>query len=504
MTGKRKGILTSLVVFLTSVSSLSLHAQVLDSSFGTNGIVVMPFDQSSGGRINNIAQQTDGKIIAAVQTKATFAIIRYNIHGIVDSSFASNGRLLKYFPNSIGSAVASILTQPDGKIVVSGTMWDSSNENFAIARFNKDGTPDHSFNGTGDAVIDISSSDYCHGMGLQPDGKIILCGERSLMPNNAVVVIRLNPDGTVDSSFNNGQGIFYAQYGIWSSTLNAVLVKPDGKILACGNVNNNSMDFLLLQLLPDGQLDSSFGNNGVVITPNTGFGHDFSLQQDGKIVVIGRDVATGGHMVRYMPDGSLDNGFGTNGHVLITHSSGRIPGPEQVEIDNNGKIYAAGHISMNGTKEDMFLVRFNSDGTIDNFYSQEGIITEVSTSQERTYSMLIQQDGRVLTAGYANMGTSNLCMLRFWPFPLSINPLAVVDDMNVFPNPATDELYLEIAKISLQDCAYTIISSTGKTLQQGLVTGREINIANIPKGLYILKIIDRKSGSTTYARFSKL
>lgn len=500
MVGKRKGILASLVVFLTSVSSLSLHAQVLDSSFGVNGIVKMPFDANGGGSIQSVAQQADGKIIAAGGAKSSFAIIRYHSNGTVDSSFASNGRLIKQFNGHFGGA-NNVLIQPDNKIIVSGTAL-GSNSNFAIARFNQDGTPDLSFNGTGDAVIDISSKDHCNGMALQPDGKIILCGERSLMPNNAVTVIRLNPDGTVDSAFNNGQGIFYAQYGIWSSRLNEVIVKPDGKIIACGNVNNNSTDFLLIQLLPDGQLDSAFGTNGVVITPNTGFGHDFALQPDGKIVIVGRDVATGGHMVRYMPDGSIDNNFGTNGHVLITHPLG-LPGPEQVEIDNDGKIYAAGYIDTGN--EEMYLVRFNTDGSIDNTYAHYGIITSLSPQQERTHAMLIQQDGKILMAGSVSVNFSgNFGMLRFWPFPLSINAINNKQDLKIFPNPATNVLHLDDVRFITGRDTYTIFSSTGEVLQAGVLLSPLINIINIPKGVYIIQITDRKSGSTTYARFCKL
>lgn len=486
------------ILLLLQTCCNNIFAQVLDSSFGKNGIVVMPFDQSSEGGITSIVQQVDGKIIAAGGAKSSFAMIRYHLNGTVDSSFASNGRLIKQFIGYYGGA-NNVLIQPDNKIIVSGTALGGSAD-FAIARFYQDGTPDLSFNGTGETVIDIYGHDACNGAAFQSDGKIILCG--SAKSSDSIVILRLNTDGNLDTTFNNGRGIVTGSYGIWSSRLSAVKVKPDGKIIACGNVNNNSTDFLLIQLLPDGQLDSSFGTNGVVITPNTGFGHDFALQPDGKIVIVGRDVATGGHMVRYMPDGIIDNNFGANGYVLITHPLGR-PGPEQVEIDKDGKIYAAGYI--NTGNEEMYLVRFNADGSIDNTYAPYGIITSLSPQQERTHAMLIQQDGRILMAGSVTVNFSgNFGMLRFWPFPLSVNATNAKQDIEIFPNPATDVLYLNDARFVTGRDTYTIVSSTGEVLQEGVLATRQINIANIPKGLYIIQITDRKSGFTTYARFSKL
>ncbi|HYD21601.1 MAG TPA: T9SS type A sorting domain-containing protein [Flavipsychrobacter sp.] len=490
-----------IILLLANVLSSLATAQVLDSSFGINGIVKMPFEPNGGGSINSVTQQQDGKIVAL---GGAFRVIRYHLNGIVDSSFAVNGRLVKNFDSGHSESANNIVVQPDNKIVISGDLYVGS-QDFAVARFNQDGTPDFSFNGTGDIIVDIYGHDACNDAALQADGKIILCG--SAKSTDSVVIMRLNTDGSLDTTFSNQRGIFTASYGIWSSALNAVIVKPDGKILACGNVNNNSTDFLLVQLLPDGQLDSAFGNNGVVVTSNTGFGHDFALQHDGKIVIVGRDVATGGHIVRYHPDGSIDNSFGTNGHVLITHSLG-IPGPEQVEIDNNGKIYAAGHITTTGADpdEDMFLIRLNSDGTVDSDYAPDGIITQVTLYTERTHGLLLQTDGRVLMAGYVNINaaTRQLCMLRFWPFSLSVNSVAAENRMRVFPNPATDMLHLVIPGITQEDCVYTIVNSTGQILQQGAVTSSKINIANIPKGMLIVQITNRTSGFTTYTRFCKL
>lgn len=484
----------------------NVSAQTLDFSFGVRGIVNMPYDTfmyQSQEIFYSVVQQADGKIIGV---GSDFTVIRYQINGMVDSSFAINGRLHKVFGAMSEDANTAII-QSDGKILVSGTAWVNGNANFAIIRLRPDGSLDSTFSQDGRNIIDISGQDGCGGMSLQSDGKIILCG--SIKSSDSVIILRLNSDGTLDSTFNNHKVFF--TYGASNSRtmgLNAVTIKPDGKILACGNLNIPNKEFSLIQLLPSGVLDSTFGNHGIIITPNTGVGNDLALQLDGKIIIAGNGVATGGgYIVRYMPGGAIDSTFGQNGHVLISHPLGYTLF-EEVEIDKNGKIYAAGQITNTifYQGDDMLLIRFNIDGSIDTGYAPNGIITKASKYSEGTYGMLIQQDGRILAVGYAKVdpASKQFCMLRYWPYPLSSDDIeSTKTQINIFPNPASDVLYLDNNPNELNSFNYIVTDITGQTIQEGIISDRKINISNIPNGLYMLRIFNKESTIKFYTRFTK-
>src|SRR5690606_3340570 len=143
----------------------SLFAQILDNSFGVNGIVNMPFDinfRQGDSEIFSIAQQSDGKIIAggnAHHIESSFAIVRYHENGIVDSSFYINGRVLKDFDSCNENLLRKILVQTDDKIIAVGTVSDIFAQNpytqIGVTRFTSNGYPDSTFNGTGELKIDI-------------------------------------------------------------------------------------------------------------------------------------------------------------------------------------------------------------------------------------------------------------------------------------------------------------------------------------------------------------
>lgn len=495
----------TIILLLLQICS-DASAQDLDYSFGVKGIVNMPYDTfkyHSEEIFYGVAQQTDGKIIAA---GSDFTVIRYHINGMVDSTFAINGKLRKVFGTMSESANTAII-QPDGKILVSGTVWVNGNANFAIIRLRPDGSLDSTFSQDGRNIIDISGQDACGGMSLQPDGKIILCG--SIKSSDSVIILRLNSDGTLDSTFNNHKVFFiYGASNSWTMGLNAVTIKPDGKILACGNLNPVSREFSLIQLLPNGELDSTFGNHGIVTTANTGVANNIALQTDGKIIIGGIGIATGGgYIIRYMPNGIIDSSFGVKGRVLITHSLG-FTLFEDVEIDKNGKIYATGQITNNicYQGDDMLLMRFNIDGSIDTDYAPNGIITKASKYSEGTYGMLIQQDGRILAVGYAKVdpASKQFCMLRYWPYPLSSDDIEnTKTQINIFPNPASDVLYLDNNSNELNSFNYIVTDITGQTIQEGIISDRKINISNIPNGLYMLRIFNKESTIKCYTRFTK-
>ncbi len=293
--------------------------------------------------------------------------------GLLDESFDGDGKVTTDIGSSYDSANA-VAIQEDGKIVVAGYSTGSSDD-FAVVRYNSDGSLDTYFgpNGNGKVTTDIGSStaDYARAIAIQGDGKIVVAGY-STGSSDDFAVVRYNSNGSLDIYFGpNGNGKVTTDIG--SSTADyayAVAIQGDGKIVVAGySFNGSNYDFVVVRYKSDGSLDTSFGSNSNgIVTTAIGSGDDFAhavaLQGDGKIVVAG--VSYNGSnwdfaVVRYNSDGSLDTSFGSNSNGIVTTAIGSSTDSAQAIaiqiIGNIGKIVVAGY-SNNGSNFDFAVVRY--------------------------------------------------------------------------------------------------------------------------------------------------
>ncbi len=502
-------MLRSIAIIIYLCLALTAKAQkFLDPGFGDGGIVITQLNPNNNNiAFNSIITTSDGKILTAGNGAYSFALIKYNSSGLVDSSFGNNGRIIHSITNSValGGSAQAIVEQADGKIVVAGyaDMGSMGNDDIAVVRLNADGTLDNSFGNAGEAIFEIYYRDKCWGIALQNDGKIVLCGDTKY--GGESLIMRLNSDGSLDTTFNK-TGIFTTHYGNYSESLEAILVRPDGKILAGGHTQINSdLGFLLLQLLPNGTLDSNFGTNGAVITSGLGFGNDIALQHDGKIVMVGREIFSDGYIVRYLPDGRIDSGFATNGIINIKHPLGNL-GLETAAIDANGKIYAAGFVydgPSSNSDEDMFIIRLDSTGKKDPFFGgSNGIVTSVSPNTERTYSMCLQPNGKILTAGSVDIGQNivNGVVMRYLPFPVNVQEVQAKNNtLSIYPNPATERIFIKSNNSNdlPANVTYQITDISGRKLQAAKLK-HGIDVSNLEKGIYIFTIQHKEYSLSTY------
>src|SRR4029450_2106701 len=278
----------------------------LDPSFGFGGVVMTDFNTSTDIAYS-VALQPDGKLVAAGITytdndfsNQDFAIARYNVDGSLDASFGTNGRVTTDFPGLV-AAISAVVVQPDEKIVVAGGAYPlfTFAGDFKVARYNPDGSLDTSF-GTGGIVTTIFPGDgsYAFALALQPDGKIIAAGTDFVdfnpgdMSDTDFALARYNPDGSLDTTFGNGGTVTTDFFGTEDDVF-SVLIQPDGKIVAVGSANDpaNFYDFAAVRYLSNGTLDTTFGAGGKVSTDfgDRGFdrAHSAALQADGKIVAAG-------------------------------------------------------------------------------------------------------------------------------------------------------------------------------------------------------------------------
>jgi uncharacterized delta-60 repeat protein len=336
----------------------------LDTSFNGTGKVTTAMG-ASWDSLNDLALQPDGKLVAAGYSQNgfnfDFALARYNPNGSLDTSFNGTGKVTTPFALYDDKANAVAL-QPDGKIVVAGHSHNGSNYDFALARYNPNGSLDTSFNGTGKVTTPIGSSDdETYALALQPDGKLVAAGLSRTGTGAVFALVRYNPNGSLDTSFN-GTGKLTTAIGAYAS-VNALAPQPDGKLLAAGIGDNGShFVFALARYNPNGSLDTSFNGTGKVTTPMGSVQDDaiaLARQPDGKLLAAGyssRGPTDDFALARYNPNGSLDTSFNGTGKVTTAIGSGHDDA-YALALQPNGSIVAAGS-SWNGSRTVFALVRY--------------------------------------------------------------------------------------------------------------------------------------------------
>jgi uncharacterized delta-60 repeat protein len=384
-----------------------------DNSFGNHGLVltaVSPFDDVA----HAIAIQSDGKIVVAGSKKngneTDIAVVRYNIDGSLDASFDGDSTMPTAYPGNgvvttaIGSSYDSALAlsvQNDGKIVVAGPYFNGFDSDFALVRYNTDGSLDTSFDGDttmpgypGNGKITTAigpSHDVLFAMAIQVDGKIVAAGYNNDFGyqdgHEDFVLVRYNTNGSLDTSFDGdstmptaypGNGIVTTDFSSYTDTIYSITIQLDGKIVAAGfSENGSKKSFSLARYNTEGSLDNSFGANGKVVTnlANMGFTNSLNeeanavtLQPDGKILIAGYSATSPSPtsfftLVRYLPNGSLDTSFNSTGIVRknIGYAS-QSNTAKAIALQSDGKIVVSGIADFprqTSSPLDFGLARFN-------------------------------------------------------------------------------------------------------------------------------------------------
>ena len=390
-------------------------AGVLDTTFGVSGTMNFPFvgQQDDWGRVT--AVQPDGKILLAGFTYTAgitrkIVLARVDEGGVLDGSFGTGGKVEQDFVFGSSVDASTILLQPDGNIVLGGTV--SSGQDFALARFTSAGVLDATFDTDGKVTTAFgASNDSINAMALQGDGKIVVFGQTLTSGHAEVAVARYTTAGALDTTFDSDGKVTTVLTS--SSSLNGEsladgVVLADGKLLGVGRVTlSNNSDFLLVRYTATGALDTTFGTGGIVRTAFTATSNDLGqgvvVQADGKYLVGGYSQDGGVYsmaLARYLPTGALDATFGTGGKSVASVGTTSLV-VRSVQGQADGKLVLVGSQN-NGTNNDMLVVRFNADGALDETFGVGGVRTVTfGTGNETAYGLTVQADGKLLVSGEA-------------------------------------------------------------------------------------------------------
>src|SRR5213079_331673 len=308
---------------------------------GTGGQVTTDLHHSTD-IANAVALQPDGKLVVVGQTYKhndytgeDFAVARYNTDGTLDSTFGTRGNVPTDFPG-LAAVPSSVVIQSDGKIVVAGGAFPLFTflGDFKVVRYNPNGSLDTSFGDGGIVTTTFPEGSYAFALALQPDGKIIAVGTVFVdfnpgdMSDTDFALARYNSDGSLDTTFGTGGTVATDFFGNEDDAF-SVLIQPDGKIVAVGSANNPASyyDFAAVRYLSNGTIDTTFGVAGKVTTDfgdqNFDRARSAALQPDGRIVAAGFAISQNGGVqnfavARYTSSGVLDTSFSSDGRQQIT------------------------------------------------------------------------------------------------------------------------------------------------------------------------------------------
>lgn len=506
-----KQIYTLVFLFISVMGS---HAQSgeLDSSFGDNGIVLTQVSPVYNfGMATKV--QPDGKIIVAGYsgTPATYqaTVLRYDTDGTLDDTFGNEGSLV--IP--IGPAksyITDIALQDDNKIVLGARTYDNVSGNFALIRLNADGSLDNSFGTDGIVIASSGGNDISSSVLIAEDGKILLAGDS----DQNFSVAKFNSDGSLDTSFGtNGWAITIFDES--TSIIEQIALQNDGKIVLGGFAINSVGRYRMAaaRINADGSLDTSFGTGGKV-SFNVGVDQDFvtaiAIQSDDKILLGGHTyirsnprLAYDFAVVRLDTEGNLDSTYGING-VATAQVVDEANYANDMIIQEDDKVILAGR-TVELLDYDFAMVRFNTDGTLDTTFGNGGkVSTDVDGREDHGYAIALQPDSKIVMAGYsytAGGDDSAIVVARY-----NNDDTAGVDgnqnnEFSIYPNPAREQLTIKMTDAS-STYQLEIVDMLGKKVYDSEIQNMgQVDVSALAAGTYLLKL--NSSSQTSTLRFIK-
>jgi len=497
------------ITFFLLIAAFCAYTQnaALDPAFGNLGYSV----HSNTSEINCFNFDQNGGILSA----GTFnqgggswhlTITKTDANGLIDTSFGTNGKVTTVISES--EYPHDIMIQPDGKIIVAGSVSfaTSGNAGFVI-RYNSDGSLDTSFATNG--IFTLSTSNLFYSIILPTDGSIILGGNDI---SSKGILVKLDSNGIEDSSFGTN-GILPLDAAGFEFVLGQAILLSDANILCVGHddTDTSNQKIAYCKIDTQGNFDTSFGQNGngKVVTDlyNTAPNTSESLRQakelpDNTLILEGGLLGqfyNSNILVKINSDGSFDTTFGTSG--VVNHSYPRIG----LELQADGKIIIGGTKLINSNSSGYSITRFNSDGSLDTTFNNGNGFVDIDPTpdHEGLQYIKLQATDTLIIGGSSKLNSvGNFTLARI----LLDTPLSVEEPLEqfvkVYPNPFKERFFVEdyeeiIKEIKIFDNAGRII----KTVSEPTQTVREIH-THFASGMYFINI-ETKDGRTMNKKMIK-
>lgn len=343
------------------------------------------------------ALTSSGNLIAAGSainnTSNTFIVARYLTNGIVDTSFGSAGIVTTLIGTR--AEASDMLIQSDGKIVLAGFAMMNGITQVAIARYlASNGSLDSTFGTGGIVTTQVGNGVSINGLAIDSNNALLLTGTSVQSGSPQILVMRYTSTGSLDTSFNT-TGIVLLPLGARAAGTSLAIQPSDNKVLVAGyyvDPLTGSSQSIITRYNTDGTIDQTFGTDGIANCPI--FITRITLKSDGSIIACGSSGSLVA-LAQFSSTGILDNTFGSGG--IVVSNFGNQSGANDLIIDSNNKIVITGFCDAK-----LLVARYTAAGNLDTTFNGTGSTTLLFESTNVGNSLVLQADGKILIAGYAD------------------------------------------------------------------------------------------------------
>lgn len=472
-------------------------AQVLangipDSDFSDDGLATFMLTNANGAdRATCLLMYPDNSFLVGGSYESgidRFGFVqKYLPDGTADVSFGNGGRV--NLPASFSAAVSALVRSSDGKILVLGNWLDiTEGQEVVLYRLLANGSLDASFGNQGQLVFGygIGTADYGLAMGLLSDDRIIILTQRETLASTALILYSFHANATVDAGFGSqgrlevhGLDVDKNDYSGFNQHL---LIQPNNHIVVTAMAEGNAdYNIGLRRYTADGSADATFNGGNLLQTDlggNEG-GVALALQPDGKLVLLAttEDDTFTQHtaVLRYNSNGTLDNSFDGNGWLLMPGTSGNRGYPCAVRILGNGQILGAGTIVTSTYNSLMVVARLNENGSFDPEFGNAGIAIVAPTGDGRdvTQGIELQNDGKIILVGKVeNNGDEDVVLVRLRQtiVTAATDYSLLLQALQVAPNPLEDQLVLSSNNLPSGTYHLRVFTVEGRFIESSNIT----------------------------------
>lgn len=334
--------------------------------------------------------------------RSGLALVRFTVEGQLDPSFGDAGIVLDGIDEH-DTWLNDVVIQSDGKILAAGGISGADGVRVLLARYSADGIRDTSFGSSGLVITSLAPYSYAASLALSTTGDILVSAAgldgTSAGDPQYMITAAFHADGTPQLSFGTG-GIAQPAFDNGLDVPNQLAVGADNSVLVVGQAaspDEDIADFGVARYLPDGTLDASFSGDGLR-TIEFGGGSIATgavIDSLGRATIVG-DVSTGPGLVRVLPSGDLDETFGTDGLVIVGTDGLTFQKAALSAVDDT--LIVAGWLA-SGTARSFALARFDASGVLDSSFGGNGLVTTASSTRDLALDLAVQLDGKVVVAG---------------------------------------------------------------------------------------------------------
>lgn len=485
----------------------------------------------------------------------------YGQVGTIDPTFANAG-IGTYAPGTLHDVVYSIIPLPDTSMLIAGTAKINNMSGSVVMHILQDGTIDTAYGNNGKVLVQFGMECYAYGMDLQPDGKCVVTGlTYTSLVNGDLFILRLNADGTYDSTFS-GNGYDIKSFGGGEDLGKCVAVLSTGKILVAGQGTfSGSSEAVFLRYNTDGTIDTTFNNNTGYLAVSASGDVDqingIAELADGSIAAAGfntngtstrsitMSVSATGNLIggftyvptatttsraygiaadgnRWYMTGTSDDFNGTdtwiarydiagpdvtfNGTGIVTINQAALDAGFGIVLQPNGKIVVAGTTGTGIFDRDFLTVRFDSTGAVDNTFGTNGYAITPFAAFADANAVCLATDGKVLSAGFRAGTNNDMIICRYLNDINSSTGLQSLINvpLTVYPNPVGVSEEIRISGLQNGEYNLSCYDVNGREVfaDNFSVTGKEIRetTSGLSGGLYLLRLVDRNTSTVRTGR----